>query len=62
MTARHSLTTDQAQNRLTYKYRLGVLVLDYLIRAFHHYAEALRMPPLDGVLIESPYWSAFDEE
>ena len=39
----------------TLMYCLGVLVLDYLIRAFHHYAEALRMPPLDGVLIESPY-------
>ena len=34
VTARQSLTTDQAQNHLTYKYSLGVLVLDYLIGAF----------------------------
>ena len=31
---RQSLTADQAQNRLTYTYSLGVLVLDYLIGAF----------------------------
>ena len=34
MTARQSLTANQAQNRLTDKYHLGILVLDYFIWPF----------------------------